>query len=71
RIMVAGMTDQVTPGLTADAAFLPISGRYVMDLDAARRAGEALGAKHLLPLLVVGDRYYRTEGFVTSVVLAG
>jgi len=66
-LYVAGMTDHLpeVPEIRADVAFLPISGRYVMDVDMAREVGETIGAKTLLPLLVQGDRFFRTPGFTT------
>jgi len=68
-IYVAGMTDHLpeSPEIRADIAFLPISGRYVMDVETAREIGEQIGAKTLLPLLVKGDRFFRTPGFTTRV----
>ena len=67
-LYVAGMTDHLPeePEIRADVAFLPISGRYVMDVDTAREVGETIGAKTLLPLLVQGDRFFRTPGFTTT-----
>jgi L-ascorbate metabolism protein UlaG (beta-lactamase superfamily) len=66
-IHYSGMTDRLPrEGLSADVAYLPVSGRYVMDPAGARESALALGAGKVLPLLVMGDRFYRTPGITTA-----
>lgn len=64
----AGATDRIPEmaEVAADVAFLPVSGRYVMDAADAARAAEDVGAATRVPLLVAGDRYRPVEGFVVG-----
>lgn len=63
----AGATDRIPEmsGIRADVAFLPVSGRYVMDADEAVRSGAEVGARSCVGTYVAGDRYFAVEGFVT------
>jgi L-ascorbate metabolism protein UlaG (beta-lactamase superfamily) len=64
----AGATDRIPEmaSIRADVAFLPVTGGYVMDHVEAASAADDVGATVRVPLLLVGDRYRRIEGFVTS-----
>lgn len=61
----AGASERIPEmdGLRADTAFLPVSGRYVMDGGTAREVGKALGAATLVGTGVAGDRFHRLPGF--------
>ncbi|MHC4471386.1 MAG: MBL fold metallo-hydrolase, partial [Planctomycetota bacterium] len=64
----AGATDRIPEmrSIRADVAFLPVTGGYVMDGAEALRAADDVGATVRVALLLVGDRYRRIAGFVSS-----
>ncbi len=59
RLYHAGATDPLPEmeGIRADVAFLPVSGRFVMDAAEAARAADLVGAAARHPLLLSGDRF--------------
>jgi L-ascorbate metabolism protein UlaG (beta-lactamase superfamily) len=63
----AGATDLVPEmeNVSADVAFLPVSGRYVMGPEDARRAADRVGAGTRVGLFLAGDRFTEIPGFVT------
>lgn len=64
----AGATDRIPEmqGIQADVAFLPVSGRYVMDGAEAALAGKDVGARNCVGTYLAGDRYIEVLGFVTK-----
>jgi L-ascorbate metabolism protein UlaG (beta-lactamase superfamily) len=65
RYWHAGAGDRIPEmaGIVADVAFLPVSGRYVMDAAAAETAARAAGATVRVPLFLPGDRFRVPPGF--------
>lgn len=65
RYWHAGAGDRIPEmeGIAADVAFLPVSGRYVMDGAAAEAAALAAGATVRVPLFLPGDRFRVPPGF--------
>ena len=73
KLYHAGATARIPEmeGLRADVAFLPVSGRIVMDATEATSVMGGLGASEAAALFLIGERYEPVPGFTAGSAPSG